>query len=68
LLFAEIYTVIDLISIDSGGAAVNVPFTWKVTGWFMIGWSVEFPTGEVRPLDTSAKTLSPIATSLASYT
>jgi 3-ketosteroid 9alpha-monooxygenase subunit A len=29
---------------------VKVPFTWKVTGWFMIGWSAEFPTGEVRPL------------------
>jgi nicotinamidase-related amidase len=29
---------------------VQVPFTWKVTGWFMIGWSPEFPTGEVRPL------------------
>ena len=21
-----------------------VPFTWKVTGWFMIGWSAEFLT------------------------
>ena len=20
-----------------------VPFTWKVTGWFMVGWSPEFP-------------------------
>jgi phenylpropionate dioxygenase-like ring-hydroxylating dioxygenase large terminal subunit len=29
---------------------VLVPFTWKVTGWFMIGWSPEFPIGEVRPL------------------
>jgi nitrite reductase/ring-hydroxylating ferredoxin subunit len=29
---------------------VKVPFTWKVTGWFMIGWSAEFPVGEVRPL------------------
>jgi hypothetical protein len=28
---------------------VKVPFTWKVTG-FMVGWSPEFPTGEVRPL------------------
>ena len=27
-----------------------VPFTWKVTGWFMVGWSPEFPVGEVRPL------------------
>jgi 3-ketosteroid 9alpha-monooxygenase subunit A len=29
---------------------VKVPFTWKVTGWFMVGWSPEFPVGEVRPL------------------
>jgi 3-ketosteroid 9alpha-monooxygenase subunit A len=29
---------------------VLVPFTWKVTGWFMIGWSAEFPASEVRPL------------------
>lgn len=29
---------------------MKVPFTWKVTGWFMIGWSAEFPLGEVRPL------------------
>jgi 3-ketosteroid 9alpha-monooxygenase subunit A len=29
---------------------VQVPFTWKPTGWFMIGWSPEFPQGEVRPL------------------
>lgn len=29
---------------------MKVPFTWKVTGWFMIGWSAEFPVGEVRPL------------------
>ena len=27
-----------------------VPFTWKVTGWFMVGWSPEFPVAEVRPL------------------
>jgi 3-ketosteroid 9alpha-monooxygenase subunit A len=27
---------------------VKVPFTWKVTGWFMVGWSAEFPVGEVR--------------------
>ena len=31
-------------------ARVKVPFTWKVTGWFMVGWSAEFPVGEVRPL------------------
>jgi 3-ketosteroid 9alpha-monooxygenase subunit A len=29
---------------------VLVPFTWKVTRWFMVGWSPEFPIGEVRPL------------------
>ena len=29
---------------------MKVPFTWKVTGWFMVGWSAEFPIGEVRPL------------------
>ena len=29
---------------------MKVPFTWKVTGWFMVGWSAEFPQGEVRPL------------------
>jgi hypothetical protein len=22
---------------------VKVPFTWKVTGWFMVGWSPESP-------------------------
>ena len=31
-------------------STVKVPFTWKVTGWFVIGWSAEFPVGEVRPL------------------
>ena len=29
---------------------MKVPFTWKPTGWFMVGWSAEFPVGEVRPL------------------
>ena len=29
---------------------MKVPFTWKVTGWFMVGWSAEFPASEVRPL------------------
>ena len=29
---------------------MKVPFTWKVTGWFMVGWSPEFPMGETRPL------------------
>ncbi|SHN46512.1 Rieske 2Fe-2S domain-containing protein [Cryptosporangium aurantiacum] len=29
---------------------MKVPFTWKPTGWYMIGWSAEFTQGEVRPL------------------
>lgn len=29
---------------------MKVPFKWKPTGWFMIGWSAEFPLGEVRAL------------------
>jgi phenylpropionate dioxygenase-like ring-hydroxylating dioxygenase large terminal subunit len=29
---------------------VKVPFTWRVTGWWQIGWSADFPAGEVRPL------------------
>jgi hypothetical protein len=29
---------------------VRVPFTWKVIGWFMVGWSPELPIGEVRRL------------------
>ena len=29
---------------------MKVPFSWKPTGWFMIGWSAEFPAGEARPL------------------
>ena len=29
---------------------MKVPFTWKVTGWFMVGWSLEFPTGETKAL------------------
>ena len=29
---------------------MEVPFTWRPTGWFQIGWSAEFPIGEVRPL------------------
>jgi hypothetical protein len=27
-----------------------IPFAGKVTGWFTINWSPEFPVGEVRPL------------------
>jgi 3-ketosteroid 9alpha-monooxygenase subunit A len=29
---------------------MRFPFTWKPTGWFMVGWSADFPIGEVRPL------------------
>ena len=29
---------------------MKVPFTWKVTGWFMIGWSAEFEIGDVKAL------------------
>jgi 3-ketosteroid 9alpha-monooxygenase subunit A len=29
---------------------VKIPFSWKPTGWYMIGWSIEFPAGEVQPL------------------
>ena len=29
---------------------MKIPFTWKVTGWFMIGWSQDFPVGEIKPL------------------
>lgn len=29
---------------------MKVPFSWKPTGWFMVGWSAQFPAGEVRPL------------------
>jgi hypothetical protein len=50
LPIAESYTVINLVSIDVKAAGVKVPFTWKVTGWFMIGWSAEFGASEVRPL------------------
>ena len=36
-----------------------VPFTWKVTGWFMVGWSPEFRVGEVRPLHYFGEDLVP---------
>jgi len=29
---------------------MEVPFTWRPTGWFQIGWSADFPLGEVTPL------------------
>jgi len=29
---------------------VDVPYTWRPTGWFQIGWSAEFPQGTTKPL------------------
>ena len=29
---------------------MKVPFTWRPTGWFMVGWSHDFPVGSVKPL------------------
>jgi 3-ketosteroid 9alpha-monooxygenase subunit A len=29
---------------------MRFPFTWRPTGWFMIGWSEEFPVGSAKPL------------------
>lgn len=29
---------------------MQVPFSWKPTGWFQIGWSAEFPQGQARPI------------------
>jgi 3-ketosteroid 9alpha-monooxygenase subunit A len=29
---------------------MKVPFTWRPTGWFMVGWSAEIPIGGVKPL------------------
>lgn len=29
---------------------MKVPFTWRPTGWFMIGWSAEVPVGTAKPL------------------
>jgi 3-ketosteroid 9alpha-monooxygenase subunit A len=29
---------------------MKIPFTWRPTGWFMIGWSEEFARGQVRPM------------------
>ena len=47
----ETSTVISSVDYAGGiGGDVKVPFTWKVTGWFMVGWSAEFPANEVRPL------------------
>jgi len=29
---------------------MKVPFTWRPTGWYQIGWSNDFPAGLTRPL------------------
>ncbi|MEZ5167347.1 MAG: Rieske 2Fe-2S domain-containing protein [Acidimicrobiales bacterium] len=29
---------------------MKVPFTWRPTGWYQIGWSADFPAGAVTPL------------------
>lgn len=29
---------------------MEVPFTWKPTGWYQIGWSTDFPAGRAVPL------------------
>lgn len=29
---------------------MKVPFTWRPTGWFMVGWSAEIEAGTVKPL------------------
>ena len=29
---------------------MRVPFTWKPTGWFMVGWSADFTAGTTTPL------------------
>jgi 3-ketosteroid 9alpha-monooxygenase subunit A len=29
---------------------MRVPYTWRPTGWFMIGFSAEFERGQVKPL------------------
>jgi phenylpropionate dioxygenase-like ring-hydroxylating dioxygenase large terminal subunit len=29
---------------------MRFPFTWRPTGWFMIGWSAQFAPGSVTPL------------------
>jgi hypothetical protein len=47
---------------------VKVPFTWKVTGWFVIGWSAEFPWARCVRSGISVRTLSLTATSQVSCT
>jgi hypothetical protein len=41
---------------------VKVPFTWKVTGWFIVGWSLEFPAGETKALKYFGEDLVPPST------
>jgi len=41
-----------LVSTITGGTGVKVPFTWKVTGRFMVGWSPEFY--DVPPMVTAS--------------
>ncbi|MGE3324910.1 MAG: Rieske 2Fe-2S domain-containing protein [Acidimicrobiia bacterium] len=36
---------------------MKVPFTWKPTGWFMIGFGAEFEKGTVKPLKYFGKDL-----------
>ena len=33
-----------------GSCAVKVPFTWKPTGWFMVGWSADIAPGTTKPM------------------
>ena len=47
---------------------MKIPFTWKPTGWFMIGWSAEFPVDEMRPLQYFGEDLVAYRTRTASCT
>ena len=29
---------------------MEVPYTWRPTGWYQIGWSADFPDGQTVPL------------------
>ena len=44
---------------------MEVPFTWKPTGWFQIGWSAEFPK-TARELENTTTGLVPRARADAS--
>jgi hypothetical protein len=41
---------------------VKVPFTWRVTGWFIVGSSLEFPAGETKALKYFGEDLVPPST------